>query len=96
LKINISIETDYNVNDSVYVLTQIPEYRGSDNWIWALETDDMDRRKFEPFEIKGRVIKQYGKLPKVLYEIYNYLYEETEIFKDIDSALAECKKRNES
>lgn len=94
MKIDIEIETDYNINDSVYVITQIPEYRGSNESVWALETDDMDRRKFNSFEIKGRVIKQYGKRIKVLYDIYNYLYEEAEIFKDMDSALAECKKRN--
>ena len=96
MKISVNIETDYNINDSVYVITEIAEYRGSNKTIWALETDDMDRRKFSPFKIESRVIKQYKNRLKILYEIYNYLYKETEIFKDMDSALVECKKRNEN
>jgi len=98
LEINITIETDFNIDDDVFVITQIAKYNNlyRNETIWAVETDDFDRRRHSPFKIKGRIIEQFGRKPIVFYKVYNYLYKETEMFKDLDSAVAECKKRNEA
>lgn len=96
MKINVSIETDYNIGDEVFIITEIPKYNNMyrDETIWTVETDDFDRRKHSPFKIKKRVIEEFEDNIEVFYKIYNYLYKETEIFKDLESAIAECKKRN--
>ena len=96
MKINISIETDYNIGDKVYVISEVPKFNNlyKDEIKWIVETDDLDGRKYEPFKIKGRIIEQYEEKPKVFYNIHHGLHTETSIFKDLDSALEECKRRN--
>lgn len=96
LIININIETDYNIGDMVYIITEIPKYNNlyRNETIWIVEATDFERRKPTPFEIIKRVINQNGRSIKVFYKIYDSLYAESEIFKDLDSALEECKKRN--
>lgn len=96
MKIKIEVETDYNIGDMVYAISEKHIYNNlyRNETAWVVETMDWDNRKITPFEITERIIRQRKDESYCLYEVNNSLYNESDIFMELDLALEECNKRN--
>lgn len=92
----INIQTKYNIDDEIYVITEIPKHN---DWycteiIWTVETNDFDRRKFNSFKIETIFVKQHKDYIEILYKVNGCLYSEDKLFINLEDAKLECKNRN--